>query len=119
MPMKYKPSAEGKEVKPPLVANNNAFLGDIFNSEAEKGKQISSGFYKQEAGEPLVFTYKYDEMKIILEVDGVFTISDENGYKVEAKPGDVFYFTKDSTITFHATGYGYAFFVGLRGSGEL
>ncbi len=117
MPMKYKPSAEGKEVRPPLIASNNSFLGDIFTSDAEKDKQISSGFYRQEKGEPLVYYYDYDEMKIILEVEGTYTISDEAGYKVEAKPGDVFFFPKGTTITFNATGYGYAFFVGLRPNG--
>lgn len=114
--MLYKPSAEGKEVKPPQIPSpgNNSFLGDIFTSEAPKDQQISCGFYKQEAGESLVYHYDYDEMKIILEVDGEYTIADETGYKVSVKPGDVFYFKKGCAITFTTTGYGYAFFVGLR-----
>lgn len=114
--MSYKPSAEGKEVKPPAIPSpgNNSFLGDIFNSDAPKDKQISCGFYKQEKGEPLVYHYDYDEMKIILEVEGVFTIADETGHKVTASPGDVFYFKNGTTVTFETTGYGYAFFTGLR-----
>lgn len=117
--MLYKPSVEGKEVKPPQIPSpgNNSFLGDIFTSDAPKELQISCGFYKQEKGEPLVYTYDYDEMKIILEVEGEYSISDEEGYKVSAKPGDVFYFKKGTTITFETTGYGYAFFTGLRPNG--
>lgn len=120
MPMLYKPAAEGKEVKPPQIPSpgNNSFLGDTFTSDAPKEEQISCGFYKQEKGEPLVYYYHYDEMKIILEVEGEYWISDETGYKVSTKPGDVFYFKKGTTITFETTGYGYAFFTGLRPAGE-
>lgn len=120
MPMLYKPAAEGKEVKPPQIPSpgNNSFLGDIFTSEAPKEEQISCGFYKQEKGEPLEYYYHYDEMKIILEVEGEYFISDETGYKVSTKPGDVFYFKKGTTIKFETTGYGYAFFCGLRPNGE-
>ena len=64
-----------------------------------------------------VYTYHYDEMKIILEVEGEYWISDETGYKVSVSPGDVFYFKKGTTITFETTGYGYAFFSGLRPEG--
>jgi uncharacterized cupin superfamily protein len=47
-----------------------------------------------EKGTPLVYTYTYHEMKII--VDGEFEISDERGNKVHAVKGDVFYFPKGS-----------------------
>lgn len=114
--MQYKPAAEGKAVKPPAFESpgNNAFLGDIFSSDAPKEQQMSCGFYKQEKGEPLTLTYTYDEMKVILEVEGTFTIEDDAGVKVNASPGDVFYFKKGTTVTFASTGYGYAFFTGLR-----
>ncbi|CAK9440023.1 uncharacterized protein LODBEIA_P41230 [Lodderomyces beijingensis] len=116
MPMLYKPAAEAQQTKPPQIPSpgNNSFLGDIFTSDAPEDKQISCGFYKQEAGEPLVYHYSYDEMKIILEVEGEYTITDETGYKVSVSPGDVFYFSKGTTITFETTGYGLAFFTGLR-----
>lgn len=48
-------------------------------------------------------------MKIILE--GEFEIADETGQKVQARPGDVFYFPKGSTITFTTGSYGLAFYV--------
>ena len=72
---------------------------------------ISCGFYRLEKGTPLVYTYTYDEMKIILE--GQFEISDETGQKVTASPGDVFYFPKGVTITFSTSDYGLAFFVSV------
>lgn len=117
--MKYKPSAEGKEVTPPAIpppdcTGKNSFLGDIFTSDAPKSEQISCGFYRQEKGVPLVYHYTYDEMKVILEVEGEFIISDETGYKVSVSPGDVFYFSKGTTVTFESTGYALAFFTGLR-----
>lgn len=72
---------------------------------------MSAGFYRLEKGTPLVYTYTYDEMKIILE--GEFEISDETGQKVSARPGDVFFFPKGVTITFKTDSYGLAFFVGF------
>ena len=73
---------------PPLIANENAYLGDIATS-LDSEKPISAGFYRLEKGTPLVYEYTYDEMKII--VDGEFEISDETGQKVKAGKGDVFY----------------------------
>lgn len=114
--MQYKPVVEGKAVKPPVLESpgNNSFLGDTFFSDAPPEQQMSCGFYRQELGEPLVYNYTYDEMKIIVEVSGEFLISDETGYKVSAAPGDVFYFKKGTTITFESSDYALAFFCGLR-----
>jgi ethanolamine utilization protein EutQ (cupin superfamily) len=76
--------------KPPLIANENAFLGDVATSEKNDSvAPISAGFYRLEKGTPLVYEYTYHEMKII--VDGEFDISDESGQKVHAVKGDVFY----------------------------
>lgn len=72
---------------------------------------MSCGFYRLEKGTPLVYTYTYDEMKIIVE--GKFEIADETGQKVTATPGDVFYFPKGATITFTTDDYGLAFYVGI------
>lgn len=114
--MKYKASAEGKAVKPPAIESpgNNSFLGDVLTTDAPKETQLSSGFYRQDKGEALVYHYTYDETKIILEVEGEFFISDETGYKVSAKPGDVFIFNKGTTVTFESTGTALGFFTGLR-----
>lgn len=101
------------EFKPPLIANENAFLGDVSSSESlDPVAPISAGFYRLEKGTPLVYKYTYHEMKII--VDGEFDISDESGQKVHAVKGDVFYFPKGSTITFTTETFGLGFFVGQR-----
>lgn len=97
----------------PLLAGDNAYLGDIFSSDqTEPEKPISSGLFRLQKGEPLTYTYKYDEMKIILE--GNFTIKDSTGQEVSAKPGDIFFFPKNSTITFTTTDYGLAFYTGQK-----
>ncbi|KAF9884483.1 hypothetical protein FE257_001744 [Aspergillus nanangensis] len=110
--MTYHPKAQST-FKPPLIANENAFLGDVESSDqTNPEKPISAGFYRLEKGTPLVYTYHYDEMKIILE--GEYEIADETGQKVTATPGDVFYFPKGSTITFTTPSYGLAFYTGQR-----
>lgn len=111
MPLSYVPRAEGYEKKPPLISAESSFLGDVLNS-TEPGKELAAGFYRQEKGTKLVYEYTYDEMKIVLE--GNFTMEDETGKVVEAKPGDTFFFPKGTTITFSSTDYGLAYFVGLR-----
>lgn len=114
-----------KSFQPPLISADNAFLGDVTSSGTSSLKHvqpcpddsapISAGFYRQEKGTPLTYTYTYHEMKIIVE--GEFDISDANGHKVHAVPGDVLYFPKGSTITFSSPTYGLGFFVGQRKEG--
>ncbi|KAI1502427.1 ethanolamine utilization protein-like protein [Biscogniauxia marginata] len=103
--------AKASSVKPPLIANDNAFLGDVSTS-TDASKPISAGFYRLEKGTPLVYEYTYHEMKIIIE--GSFDVSDEAGTKVHAVPGDVFYFPAGSKITFTTDDYGLAFYTGQR-----
>lgn len=46
----YYPKAQA-EFKPPLIANENAFLGDISSSEKNDATSpISAGFYRLEKG---------------------------------------------------------------------
>lgn len=96
----------------PLLAGNNAYLGDLYSSEQTSDAPISAGLFRLEKGEPLTYTYKYDEMKIFLEGD--YTITDSTGQKTTAKPGDVVYFPKGCTITFETENGGLAFYVGQR-----
>lgn len=96
----------------PLLAGQNAFLGDVFSSEKTSDTPVSSGFFRLKKGEPLTYTYKYDEMKIFVEGD--FTITDATGQTTKTKPGDVVFFPKGSTITFETSDYGLAFYVGQR-----
>ncbi|OAK98295.1 hypothetical protein IQ06DRAFT_318307 [Phaeosphaeriaceae sp. SRC1lsM3a] len=104
--------------KPPLVANENAFLGDVASSQSTSpSAPISGGFYRLEKGTPLDYTYSYDEMKIILE--GHFYIKDETGKEVKAEKGDVFFFPKGARIIFRTDDYGLAFFTGQREKDKL
>lgn len=110
--LQHYPGAQSK-FQIPLLAGDNAFLGDVFSSEdTAPEKPVSAGLFRLKKGEPLTYTYKYDEMKIILEGD--YTVADATGKSVNAKPGDVFFFPKGSTITFTTTDYGLAFYVGQR-----
>ena len=112
VPMKHHAQAQ-KDFKPPLLANENAYLGDVFSSDQTNPEApMSAGLYRLEKGTPLVYTYTYDEMKIILEGD--YTIKDATGQEVHAKPGDVFFFPKGATITFTTSDYGLAFYCGQR-----
>jgi len=116
-PLAFKHYAKAQSTfKPPLIANGNAFLGDIFSSEKLAPEApISCGLYRLEPGVPLDYTYTYHEMKIILEGD--FTISDETGQKVHAVAGDVFNFPKGSKIRFETEKGGLAFYTGQRAEG--
>ncbi|KAF2017204.1 putative ethanolamine utilization protein [Aaosphaeria arxii CBS 175.79] len=115
--MEYYAKAQSS-FKPPLVANENAYLGDVYSSDKiDSESPISAGFYRLEKGTPLVYTYSYHEMKIIVE--GSFDIEDETGKKVHAVPGDVFFFPKGAKITFSTDDYGLAFFTGQRKEGVL
>ncbi|KAK3078430.1 hypothetical protein LTS18_007531 [Coniosporium uncinatum] len=93
-PVKFNYFAKASSTfQPPLIANENAYLGDIATSEkADPDAPISAGFYRLDPGTPLVYTYTYHEMKII--VSGSFDIEDESGQKVHAVAGDVFHFPK-------------------------
>ncbi|KAK7739717.1 hypothetical protein SLS53_005687 [Cytospora paraplurivora] len=105
-----------QEFKPKLLAEPNVYLEDVFSSdETNPEKPISSGLFRLEKGQPLVYTYTYDELKIILE--GHFILEDETGQKVKAVPGDHIYFPKGVKITFTTEDYGLAFFVGQRKKG--
>lgn len=104
------------DFKPKLLANENAYLEDIFTSEAvNPEKPLSSGLFRLEPGTPLKYTYTYDEMKIILEGD--FTMTDETGQTAKASKGDHFFFPKGVTVTFTSEAGGLAFYVGQRAKG--
>ena len=45
-------------------------------------------------------------------------IENKKQKKVEAKPGDLFYFPKGTAVTFTTSSFGLGFFCGQRGEGE-
>ncbi|KAH3671604.1 hypothetical protein OGAPHI_000307 [Ogataea philodendri] len=121
MPMKHIAKADGYD-KLPASVGPTSYLEDLMSSSAPAESQITAGFFKQVSGEPLVYTYTYDEMKIVLDIKGTVEISDEEGTKVLPKRGDVLYFKKGCTITFKAVeedAYGYFWYCGLKTFGQL
>lgn len=110
--MKYKQQAV-KDQQPSMnVAGVSAWLGDTFVS-ADKDKTICAGFFHLEAGNPLDYTYDYEEMKIVVE--GEFNITEvKTGKKYNAKVGDVLYFTDGDHIIFDTPKRAVGFFCGQR-----
>ncbi|KAJ5364492.1 ethanolamine utilization protein [Penicillium cataractarum] len=104
--------------KPPLISNDNCYLGDVFSSEKDNSAApTAGGLFRLEAGQPLTYTYNFDEHKIILE--GEFEISDSTGKAVKALPGDILYIPTNTTLTFKTSTYGLAYYVAQRKQGEL
>lgn len=114
--MKYFAGAQSKDIASLGIEGVNASLQDTVSSNND-ASPITCGFFKMEAGNPLEYTYSYDECKIMLE--GEMTLSEENGETVTMKPGDVVYFDKGTKITFSSNSSGTAFYVGQRKLGEL
>ena len=121
--MRHTPKAQ-QTFSPPLIAYDNAVLGDIYSSSAlpttigdkKPRHPISAGFFHLKPGTPLEYTYTYDEMKIVLE--GEFVITDlQGGNTVTAGPGDVFFFPEGSVIKFETSGGAKAFYTGQRKEG--
>ena len=115
MPFKHYKQIKTQELPSMNIDNVPAFLKDFAISD-DKEKPITSGLFRLKAGQSLKYTYTYHEMKLI--VDGSFIIEDETGQKVTAKPGDLFYFPKGTSITFSTPDFGLGFFCGQRGEGE-
>jgi len=101
---------EGMKIAPMESPGNNAYLQDVVTSN-DKEKPITCGMFRMEKGEPLTYTYPYDEMKVMLE--GEMDISDGHD-KITVHKGDVLHFPKGSEITFSSKDYGLAFICGQR-----
>lgn len=115
MAFKHYKQISKQDIPSMKVENVEAYLRD-FSISNDKEKPMTSGLFKLKAGQSLKYTYTYHEMKFI--VDGSFTIEDETGQKVTAKPGDLFYFPKGTSISFSTPDFGLGFFCGQRGKGE-
>ena len=115
MAFKHYKQIKTQELPSMNIDNVQAFLKD-FAVSGDSEKPITSGLFRLKAGESLKYTYTYHEMKFI--VDGCLIIEDETGQKVTAKPGDLFYFPKGTSITFSTPDFGLGFFCGQRGEGE-
>lgn len=116
MAMKHFKDAQSKNIASLGIDGINASLQDLVSS-SNNTSPISCGFFKIEAGNPLPYTYSYDEWKIMLE--GEMTISEEDGETIRLKPGDVVYFDSGTKVTFSSNTSGTAFYVGQRAWGQL
>ncbi len=108
--------AQAEEIPSLGMEGIRAFLRDVAESENEQAP-ISAGFFRIEAGNPLEYTYSYDECKLMLE--GEMTIVEKDGERVELRPGDVVFFASGTTVTFSSASSGTAFYVGQRRLGKL
>ncbi|MCX4187283.1 cupin domain-containing protein [Methylophaga sp. OBS4] len=88
----------------------NAYFEDIVGSSDPRAP-ISCGMFRLEKGEPLVYTYDYDDTKIILDGHIYFFDGEQ---KVKGEKGDVLFFPKGSTITFSTDDSGLAYACGQR-----
>lgn len=69
-----------------------------------EGSVMSAGFFELNASEPLVYTYTYDEMKVVIQ--GEFIRTDQStGETTHAKKRDVLFFPKDITVKFKTPHY--------------
>ena len=85
MAMKYFDKAQSKQIASLNLDGINAFLEDTVSSNNDQAP-ITCGFFQMDAGNPLEYTYSYDECKIMLE--GEMTITDTEGQSVDMKPGE-------------------------------
>ncbi len=115
MGMKYFENTQSMDITSLNIDGINAFLQDVVSSNDESAP-ITCGMFRMESGNPLDYTYSYDECKIMLE--GEMTIT-ESGVTVTLKPGDVVYFDKGTSVTFVSNSSGLAFYVGQRKEGVL
>ena len=103
------------DAKLPLFAGNNAYLKDFAVSNDQQAP-ITVGLFRLEAGDPITYTYTYEEMKLI--IDGEFQISDGSSDTVTTKIGDLFSFHKGSVITYSTNTYVVGYFCGQRNADE-
>lgn len=89
----------------------DAAIGDSLSNP--EGSVMSAGFFELKASEPLVYTYTYDEMKVV--VKGEFVLTDQTtGEVTHATERDVLFFPKGTTVKFETPDYALGFFVGDR-----
>ena len=116
MTMKHFKNAQKMDISSLNMDGINAFLQDVGSSN-DPDSPISFGFFRMEAGNPLEYTYGYDECKIIIE--GELTIEEVGGETVNVSPGDVLFFPKGTKTVFSSKSSGLGFYCGQRKQGEL
>ena len=115
MAMKHFEDAQSMEIASLNIDGINAFLEDVVSSNSNNAP-ITCGLFRMEAGNPLDYTYTYDECKVMLK--GEMTITENEVSKI-IKPGDILFFDKGTSVTFSSNSSGLAFYVGQRKKGVL
>ena len=88
-----------------------AAIGDSLSNP--EGSVMSAGFFELKASAPLVYTYTYDEMKVVIK--GEFILTDQTtGEVTRATERDVLFFPKGTTVKFETPDYALGFFAGDR-----
>ena len=88
-----------------------AAIGDSLHNP--EGSVMSAGFFELKASDPLVYTYTYDEMKVVIQ--GTFVLTDmTTGDVTLAKERDVLFCPKGTTVKFQTPDYALGFFAGHR-----
>ncbi len=116
MAMKHFKNAQKMDISSLNIDGINAYLQDVGTSN-DADAPISFGFFRMEAGNPLEYTYSYDECKIIVE--GEMTVEEVGGETVNVSPGDVLFFSKGTKTIFSSKSSGLGFYCGQRAEGEL
>ena len=88
-----------------------AAIGDALHNP--EGSVMCSGFFELKKSDALIYTYTYDEMKLV--VQGEFILTDQDtGEVTHAKERDVLFFPKGTTVKFETPDYALGFFAGDR-----
>jgi len=98
------------------IPGTKAYLTDVAGSD-DAVSPIAAGMFRLEKSNALPFTYKYDEMKLVLE--GEVTIEDGEGTLHELVAGDLIHFEKGAKVVFSTPSTGLMFYVAQKNIGEL
>ncbi|MCK8517314.1 cupin domain-containing protein [Methylonatrum kenyense] len=108
--LEHVPGVAEKELTPFESPGNNTFLDDFVTSGDDEAP-ITCGMFRMEQGEPLEYTYPYDEALFVVE--GEMEVSDGRT-TASAGSGDVLFIPKGTTVTFSAADYALSFYCGQR-----
>ena len=93
------------------VEGVKADLLDVYKS-GDKDKPITCGIFRMGKGNPLEYTYAFDEGKVLLEGD--MKITDSTGKVVDLKPGDMVLFSNGDKVSFSSDSGGLAYYCAQR-----
>lgn len=111
MAMEYISGAQRATLQSMGLPNDNGFMKDFLGSN-DKSMPLTCGFFRMEKGDPLTYKYGFDEMKLVVE--GEVIVTNESGQSRKGIPGDIFYFSSGSEITFSSASCATIFYCALR-----